>query len=208
MTNAEKEMLEFLTCKDALPHVLEILRRGDGIEKRVLMQFWKELERRVRGDATAPIAPDGPMKLEIVVDDDPWEIELDFSDARLEETAEEYLDYTIFFICGDGSAELCYGVQWQNYFKDVRPKLKKLAAVVELMEKLDEMGFDKPRRGCSLAGGGAVDVGNTYDFLASIATGDGESVLQEVSANFCALVKKTRNLVVSANQDIVAAGRK
>jgi len=40
--------------------------------------------------------------------------------------------------------------------------------------------------------------------LTRIATGDAESVLKEVSANFCALVKKTRNLVIQANQEIFA----
>jgi hypothetical protein len=205
---AEEEMLGFLTRKDNRSHVIEILRRGGAIEKHTLMQFWNDLERRVKEDTSAPISSDGPMNLILIADEDPWDYELDYIYHKLAKTDRERLDYSIFFFRGRATVELCYGVSWQNYFKDVPPKLKRLAAVLELAEKLEEMGFKKPRNGCPLAGWLPIYDGNRHDFLARVASGDAEPMLQEASANFCALVKRTRNLVISANQAIAAAIRK
>ena len=70
------------------------------------------------------------------------------------------------------------------------------------------MEFEKPRPNWSLAGHRSINVGSKYEFLTRIATGDAGSVLQEVSTNFCALVNRTRDLVIQTNQRIVAATRK
>ncbi len=207
-TKAEKEMLAFLASKDNLPHVLEILRRGDEIERRILTMFWTDLKHCVQEDPIFPIMSDGQMKLELQTDEDPWEIELWYHDPRIDDPDGESLFYSIFFFLDDDAAELSYGVQWQNYLKDVPRKLTKLSCVEDLMENLDEMEFEKPKPNCSLAGHRSIDVGNKYDFLTRIATGDAESVLQDVSTNFCALVKGTRDLVIQANKEIIAATSK
>ena len=45
---AEAKLIEFLTDKNNLPYVLDILRIGNKIRKPILWQFWKNLYNCLR----------------------------------------------------------------------------------------------------------------------------------------------------------------
>jgi len=204
MATKAEEMLEFLTHKDNIRDVIEILRRGEKVEERILMQFWTDLKRRIQDDPVFSTRADGPLRLKLEQDEDPWRASLSYLDPTLCESDRECLWYSIWFY----EDKLQYGVGWQSCLRDVSTKLKRLVPVVELMKKLTELEYEESKPSWELAGYRSISVDNQFDFLSRIASGDAESELQEISMNFCELVKQTRDLVIAANQAIAAATAK
>jgi hypothetical protein len=119
------------------------------------------------------------------------------------EQADEYLRYEVFLDQGPDYANLGYGVTWQHVVTKVPSKLRKLGAVVELGEKLAAMGFEED--GFSMGYRYLREHDSMYELLSELVLDDAEALVREASCSFCSLIKKTRNLLIMANQEIIEA---
>jgi len=203
---AETKLLDFLSAKDNLPFVVDILRYGDQIRKRLLTILWKEVEAALHSYAAKPSLASTSMKLELCTAKDPLVSHLYLWDVHLD-GEEHYLSYLVVLDWGKSWISVDHCVVGQRAFKDVPKELYMLSPVVKLMEHLESMGLKQPGREYLSLGYKQIRSFDSVDEFLAFFVHDKESLLGEICDSFWPLVTETIDLMQEANKALVKAGR-
>jgi hypothetical protein len=207
---AESKLLDFLTSKENLPFVVDILTLGNQVRNRILTDFWRELACCLRKGSSAVSPPPVSMKMELSPDDkDPVETQLRYFGEHLK-PEKQYLSYDFFVDRWKGFFGLGFGLTWQDMIENIpnRPELFTLKPVAELREQLASMGFkeSKEKEG-SYLGWKYLSPHDSIDGFLAVLGQDREGLLRDITDTFWAFVQETVRLVAEANEAIVRAGQ-
>ena len=202
-SQAETNLIEFLTNSENLPFAVEILRLGDEIRKPVLARFWNDLRDRLESSPNRPSGVASSMQLRFFPDDrmtHPLDTDLRYFDEALAEKEDQFLSYFIEMDRGKRWFTMDYGISWNEEMPSKSSRLQKMKPVVELRELLEGMEFKEGET--AIGWKGLHEYDHVDGFLADIVK-DSEGLLREIVDRFWLLVKKTISKVEKANQAIV-----
>jgi hypothetical protein len=204
--NAEASLLAFLTSKENLPFVVEILQKGKQVRRLLLSEYWKALHHYVQ--VNMPKLPGLPATMEWLP---PEEDELDakhtslwFWNSSLKQQP-QYLSYAIYH---ERSGNMLYQYVCLMWEDDVPASsaLHELKTVADLGKHLVSEDFKKGNMWFRYKE--VSHYASVEDFMASIITCEKDSILRQMSESFWSLVEDTSEMVVKANEEICRACRK
>ena len=201
----EAELLAFLTKKETLPFVIDILKRGDKIRGLLFNQFMTELKSYLEGNAI-----EGFKDWELtVVDelDDAWAT-LYCWNAKLRKE-NQYLRFAIEPWKGGGRCELVVCLEWANDQISSKPKVKNLKSLGQLHDCLKSQGFNRKGSTWTFRWQYIRKADSADEFLASILDEEKKvSLFRQICDCFWPVVRKTQKMVAAANMEIAKTGEK
>jgi hypothetical protein len=201
----QSELLAFLTNKDNLPFVIDILRQADPIRCFLLNQFMTDLKCYLEEHAALK-KPDSP-KWELTVRKETNDIcgGLELWNARVPREY-QYLQYSVEHTA-DVECEVTVCLGWKDDEISKNSKLHKLEAVGQIGGYLKSQGLKKGDTACRYK---YIREDNSLDeFLADIIDDEKkQSLFRQISDCFWPLVDKTFGMVEAANEEIARVVKK
>ncbi len=194
----QAERLEFLTKKENVPIVMEILQEGDRIRLLLFNQFMAGLKDYLQVNMTIP---QDECELSVTEETDNSWASVDLWSTKLSRD-NQYLYFRVRHTADD-DCEMTLCLEWADYDNVPKePKVQKLKALAQLSEHLKAEGLNKKGR-VRLRYRYIRKDDTTDDFLATIIDQENrDSLYRQVSDCFWPLVQSTFKMIAMTNEDI------
>jgi len=195
----QAERLEFLTKKENLQIVMEILKSGDHIRSVLFNQFMTGLKDYLQEHA---IIPQDECELNVTKETDDEYAAVCLCNTTLPRDA-QYLRYSVEH-SADKDCELTLCLAWVDDAICKESGLQSLKSVVQIGELLKAEGLKKGRRWLRYRY--IREDESADEFLATVIDDEKRnSLYRQVNDCFWPLVKATHHKVAAANKDISKA---